>query len=46
MDYAEAYQKYLGDKISSITDAKIYSTCPFHDDTTPSFEVVLKTGRF
>ncbi len=46
MDYSEAYQKYLGDKISSITDTKIYSTCPFHDDTHASFEVVVKTGRF
>ena len=46
MDYAEAYQKYLGDKISSITDTKIYATCPFHEDTHASFEVIVKSGRF
>jgi hypothetical protein len=46
MDYLEVYQKYLGDKVSSVTDTKIYATCPFHDDTHASFEVILKSGRF
>ena len=46
MNYAEAYKKYLGDKVSSETEAKIYAQCPFHEDTQPSFEVQLKSGRF